>query len=63
MTNQMFDCVEDKAQLSKHGCFYLKDGMRQCGSPCAQKLIAENLQLKKQIEDLTKRLNEVKGEI
>jgi len=59
-------CCAGKETLDKHGCHYLlssNDGIKVCGSPCAQILITTIEKLKSENETLRFALNQMKAEL
>jgi len=59
-------CCADKETLGRHGCNYLcsnSDGIKVCGSPCAQILIATIEKLKSENETLRFALDQMKAEL
>ena len=68
MPKNIYPCVMKDREFSRHGCFYaLNTGgpseSRTCGSPCCQKLIQENVELKSKVEQLQSKLAEVQSEM
>lgn len=68
MPKNLYKCVADEKLFSKHGCAYVayvsgdvKE--RFCTSPCCQKLIQENVELKAKVEQLQSKLDEIRSEL
>ena len=68
MPKNLYKCVADDKLFSKRGCHYVAFTTgdvkeRFCTSPCCQKLIQENVELKAQVEQLQSKLNEIRSEL
>jgi len=60
-------CTLSEQDFANHGCWYARQAIGQqgmiCIQPCVKRLVAENEELKRQLAEAQRKLNEIRNEV